>query len=72
MKMIDFGKILEEGVTISSSGTTGPSKEIFRSPENLKAANKVAVEAQKISVSSKILTVTKFTCFQCKRRSDSS
>ena len=61
MKMIDFGKSLEEGVTISSSGTTGPSKEIFRSPENLKAANKVAVEAQKISVSSKILTVTRMT-----------
>ena len=61
MKMIDFGKILEEGVTISSSGTTGPAKEIFRSPENLKAANKVAVEAQKISVTSKILTVTRMT-----------
>ena len=57
--MINFGQILNEGVTISSSGTTGPAKDIFRDPQNLKEANKVAVEAQKISTTSKILTVTK-------------
>ena len=59
--MINFGQILNEGVTISSSGTTGPAKDIFRDPQNLKEANKVAVEAQKISIDSKILTVTRMT-----------
>ena len=37
--MINFGQILNEGVTISSSGTTGPAKDIFRDPQNLKEAN---------------------------------
>ena len=59
--MISFDKILNEGVTISSSGTTGPSKDIFRDPENLKEANKIAVDAQNISSTSKILTVTRMT-----------
>ena len=59
--MISFEKILNEGVTISSSGTTGPAKDIFRDPQNLKEANKVAVEAQRISTTSKILTVTRMT-----------
>ena len=59
--MIDFGKILNEGVTISSSGTTGPSKDIFRTPENLKESNKIAVDAQEILTTSKILTVTRMT-----------
>lgn len=59
--MIDFSKILSEGVTISSSGTTGPAKDIFRTPSNLKEANRVAVDAQRISTTSKILTVTRMT-----------
>ena len=59
--MVDFQHVLENGVTISSSGTTGPSKDIFRTPENLKEANRIAVDAQKISVTSKILTVTRMT-----------
>ena len=32
--MTDFKKILKEGCTISSSGTTGTPKQIFRSPKN--------------------------------------
>ncbi len=34
--------MLSEGVYVKSSGTTGPQKHIFRTPENLKACNKIA------------------------------
>ncbi len=53
--------MLEEGVTIFSSGTTGPPKEIFRTPQNLKACNEVAVDAQRITKNSKVYTVCKMT-----------
>lgn len=56
-----FNDILKNGVTITSSGTTGKPKEIFRTPENLKASIDVAIDAQKISSKSKILTVTRMT-----------
>lgn len=56
--MIDYKSILNNGTTIVSSGTTGIPKKIFRSPENLLEVNKVAIEAQKISKKSSILTVT--------------
>ena len=59
--MIDFGKILNEGVTISSSGTTGPSKDIFRTPDNLNACIQVAIKGQDISSKSSIFTVTRMT-----------
>jgi len=59
--MIDFSSILKKGVSITSSGTTGEPKTIFRTPENLIESIKVAVEAQKISKKSKILTVTRMT-----------
>ena len=51
--------MLSEGVYVKSSGTTGPQKHIFRTPENLKACNKIAIESQKISKNSKIYTVCK-------------
>ena len=51
--------MLREGVYVKSSGTTGPQKHIFRTPENLKACNKIAIESQKISKKSKIYTVCK-------------
>jgi acyl-CoA synthetase (AMP-forming)/AMP-acid ligase II len=56
-----LNSILNNGVTISSSGTTGVPKTIFRSPENLKAVNEVAIQAQRITKKSKILTVTRMT-----------
>jgi acyl-CoA synthetase (AMP-forming)/AMP-acid ligase II len=59
--MIDYKKILSEGVTITSSGTTGDPKAIYRSPENLKAVVEVAIDAQRITKTSKILTVTRIT-----------
>lgn len=59
--MIDFKQILENGCTISSSGTTGIPKTIFRTPDNLTACIRVAIEGQDISSKSSILTVTRMT-----------
>ena len=59
--MLNFSNILKNGVKITSSGTTGPQKTIFRTPENLKACNKVAIDSQKLAPSSKVLTVTRMT-----------
>lgn len=58
---MNFNDILQNGVTITSSGTTGTPKEIFRTPENLKASIEVAIDAQKITSKSKVLTVTRMT-----------
>jgi len=59
--MLNFSNILKNGVEISSSGTTGQPKTIFRTPENLKACNKVAIDSQELTPSSKVLTVTRMT-----------
>jgi len=59
--MIDYAYILKNGVTISSSGTTGTPKDIFRTPENLRACIDVAVSAQKLTQRSRVLTVTRMT-----------
>ena len=58
---MNFNEILEQGITITSSGTTGTPKEIYRSPENLKASIEVAIDAQKLTSKSKVLTVTRMT-----------
>jgi len=57
----NFDVILKEGCVISSSGTTGTPKKIYRDPNNLKACNKVAIEAQKITKNSSIYTCTRMT-----------
>ena len=59
--MIDFKNILSNGVTISSSGTTGTPKEVFRTPDNLRACIDVAISAQKLTQRSRVLTVTRMT-----------
>ena len=59
--MIDYANILNNGVEIRSSGTTGPAKKVFRTPDNLKACIDVAIEAQQLVRSSKVLTVTRMT-----------
>ncbi len=46
------------GVTVTSSGTTGTPKKIFRSPQNIAEVSKAAQIAQKITMDSRILTVT--------------
>ena len=50
-------KILEEGITINSSGTTGTPKSIFQSPDKLTAANRAAINSQSITPDSRIYTV---------------
>jgi acyl-CoA synthetase (AMP-forming)/AMP-acid ligase II len=59
--MEHFKNILTQGITISSSGTSGNPKQYFQSPEKIKRANEVAITAQKISKTSKIYTCCKVT-----------
>jgi acyl-CoA synthetase (AMP-forming)/AMP-acid ligase II len=59
--MIDYDYILKNGVEISSSGTTGPSKTIYRTPNNLRASIEVAIDAQQLTQRSRVLTVTRMT-----------
>ena len=54
---MNLKKILNEGITINTSGTTGPSKQIYQPINKIKAANKIAREVQMISKKSRILTV---------------
>jgi acyl-CoA synthetase (AMP-forming)/AMP-acid ligase II len=56
---INYKFILQNGITITSSGTGGPPTEYFQTPSKLKAANKIAIESQKLSSSSKIYTCCK-------------
>ena len=56
---MELKNILKNGTSISSSGTTGPAKQIYQSPEKIKRANKVARDVQKITNTSKIYTVCK-------------
>jgi len=58
---IDFAQIMKDGITISSSGTSGESNLYFQNPAKLRAANKVAREAQQITKSSKVYTCCKTT-----------
>lgn len=58
---VDLQYILDNGATITSSGTTGPAKTIFRTPENLRAISVKSLEAQQINKDSKILTVQRIT-----------
>jgi acyl-CoA synthetase (AMP-forming)/AMP-acid ligase II len=59
--MINYKDILQKGVTISSSGTSGKPKAYFQSPKKLKYANDVALSAQHITTASKIYTCCKIT-----------
>lgn len=61
MTTFDFETILKHGTHITSSGTTGEPKTIYRSPENLKKVIEVAIDAQKITNKSRVLTVTRMT-----------
>ena len=54
---MNLTKIISNGTTINTSGTTGPSKPIWQSPEKLAYANKAAVECQGLTSNSKVLTV---------------
>jgi acyl-coenzyme A synthetase/AMP-(fatty) acid ligase len=56
---MNLTKILSDGCTIATSGTTGIPKEIIQSPTKLKAADKIAIKSQEITPDSKIYTICK-------------
>ena len=60
-KNLYFQNILENGIEISSSGTSGSPKTFFQTPEKIEAANRVAIQAQHITTASKIYTCCKTT-----------
>jgi acyl-CoA synthetase (AMP-forming)/AMP-acid ligase II len=49
--------LLSTGISMESSGTTGPSKKIFRSPESLVANNEHAIASQQMTPESHVYTV---------------
>ena len=55
----NLAQILKKGIELKSSGTTGPQKKIYQSPNKLRNANKIARECQKITSKSKIYTICK-------------
>lgn len=55
----NFRHIINNGIILRSSGTTGSPKEIFQTPGKIVAANKVAVDSQQITKQSRIYTVCK-------------
>ena len=57
-----FDNIVNNGVTIYSSGTSGPPKAVWQSPEKIKANNKAAIKSQNITSDSKI-----YTCLNLKK-----
>lgn len=56
---MNLTKILSDGCTINTSGTTGTPKEIIQTPTKLKAADEIAVKCQEITPDSKIYTICK-------------
>ena len=52
---------LEEGFILTRSGTSGAPKSIFQTPKKLVAANRIAIEAQRITPDSRVLTVCRMT-----------
>lgn len=59
--ILDIEDILNNGVTISSSGTSGTPKDFFQHPKKLHHSNLAAIDAQKLTASSKVYTCCKIT-----------
>lgn len=56
---VNFRHIIDNGVILKSSGTTGIPKEIFQPPKKIQASNAVAIESQQLTKHSRIYTVCK-------------
>ena len=54
-------KILDKGITIYSSGSSGDPKEFYQSPEKIKSANQAALTAQQITKNSRVYTCCKIS-----------
>jgi acyl-CoA synthetase (AMP-forming)/AMP-acid ligase II len=59
--MINYQKILKEGVIISSSGTSGKPNDFYQTTDKLIFANQIALQAQHITKQSRIYTCCKIT-----------
>lgn len=57
--MINHKEIIDQGIFLESSGTTGNKKIIFQSSKKLRAAISISLQAQGITKDSKIYTVCK-------------
>lgn len=55
--MINLDDIIQNGITLASSGTSGEQKYIYQSPAKIYSASKVAINCQSITKSSRILTI---------------
>ena len=61
MMQINFKDILEKGITIYSSGTSGEPKPYFQNPDKLAISSRVAAVAQGIRPKSRVYTCCKTT-----------
>ena len=59
MDLDNLKLILEHGITINTSGTTGEPKSITQTPEKMKFADEIAIDSQQLTKNSKIYTVCK-------------
>ena len=58
---IKFRHIIDYGIGLQSSGTTGTPKTIFQSPEKLHAGNRAAIDSQQLTKNSRVYTVCKMS-----------
>jgi acyl-CoA synthetase (AMP-forming)/AMP-acid ligase II len=58
-QLIDFKQMLITGTAISTSGTTGDPQLLLQDSHKLKAANRVAIDSQELTKSSRVYTVCK-------------
>jgi len=58
---IDVNNIINNGITIHSSGTSGDPKPYFQSPDKIKNANIIALISQNINKLSRVYTCCKTT-----------
>ena len=61
MEINKLQKIINEGTTICSSGTTGKPKPIEQTVAKLKASDEAAIDSQQLTSKSKVYTVCKTT-----------
>jgi len=58
---LDLKKILNNGIELQSSGTTGTPKKIFQTPKKLQAGNRSAIDSQQLTKNSRVYTVCKMS-----------
>jgi acyl-coenzyme A synthetase/AMP-(fatty) acid ligase len=54
---MNLDDVIQYGISLKTSGTSGDQKYIYQSPSKIYNASKVAIDCQKITRSSKILTI---------------